>query len=127
MPRVRPRFAAGPGEPLSLGAVGRERRPRSDRALRGGRAPTHGRHRLRRDTARRLTRLHRRRRRTRTRPGALLRRQPHAGALRRPRPPGGGGGLRPAVDRYFPPEETAAAHRAPEAGGVRGKHVVRVD
>ncbi|MGW5064101.1 NAD(P)-dependent alcohol dehydrogenase [Streptomyces sp. NPDC004096] len=37
------------------------------------------------------------------------------------------GGLRPAVDRSFPLEETAAAHRALEAGGVRGKYVVRVD
>ncbi|MEV5012080.1 NAD(P)-dependent alcohol dehydrogenase [Streptomyces sp. NPDC055692] len=37
------------------------------------------------------------------------------------------GGLRPAVDRGFPLEETAAAHRALEAGGVRGKYVVRVD
>ncbi|MGW0065458.1 zinc-binding dehydrogenase, partial [Streptosporangium sandarakinum] len=37
------------------------------------------------------------------------------------------GGLRPAVDRCFPLEETAAAHRALEAGGVRGKYVVRVD
>ncbi|MER7502027.1 NAD(P)-dependent alcohol dehydrogenase [Nonomuraea pusilla] len=37
------------------------------------------------------------------------------------------GVLRPAVDRCFPLEETAAAHRALEAGGVRGKYVVRVD
>ncbi|MFK0296476.1 NAD(P)-dependent alcohol dehydrogenase [Streptomyces sp. NPDC090442] len=37
------------------------------------------------------------------------------------------GGLRPAVDTVFPLEETAAAHRALEAGGVRGKYVVRVD
>jgi NADPH:quinone reductase-like Zn-dependent oxidoreductase len=37
------------------------------------------------------------------------------------------GGLRPAVDKAFPLEETAAAHRALEAGGVRGKYVVRVD
>ncbi|GLY22067.1 NAD(P)-dependent alcohol dehydrogenase [Micromonospora sp. NBRC 101691] len=37
------------------------------------------------------------------------------------------GGLRPVVDRYFSLEETAAAHRALEAGGVRGKYVVRVD
>ncbi|AJE44360.1 NAD(P)-dependent alcohol dehydrogenase [Streptomyces nodosus] len=37
------------------------------------------------------------------------------------------GRLRPAVDEVFPLEETAAAHRALEAGGVRGKYVVRVD
>ncbi|WP_320774365.1 NADP-dependent oxidoreductase [Streptomyces sp. CRN 30] len=37
------------------------------------------------------------------------------------------GVLRPAVDTVFPLEETAAAHRALEAGGVRGKFVVRVD
>ncbi|MCK1821024.1 NAD(P)-dependent alcohol dehydrogenase [Streptomyces sp. XM83C] len=36
------------------------------------------------------------------------------------------GSLRPAVDRVFPLEETADAHRALEAGGVRGKYVVRV-
>lgn len=36
------------------------------------------------------------------------------------------GALRPVVDRVFPLEETAAAHRALEAGGVRGKYVVRV-
>lgn len=34
--------------------------------------------------------------------------------------------LRPAVDTVFPLNETAAAHRALEAGGVRGKYVVRV-
>ncbi|MEK8171806.1 zinc-binding dehydrogenase [Streptomyces sp. M19] len=37
------------------------------------------------------------------------------------------GRLRPAVDTVFPLEETAAAHRALESGGVRGKYVVRVD
>ncbi|MFS8197541.1 NAD(P)-dependent alcohol dehydrogenase [Streptomyces sp. CWNU-52B] len=37
------------------------------------------------------------------------------------------GKLRPAVDTVFPLEETAQAHRALEAGGVRGKYVVRVD
>ncbi|MFJ9778796.1 NAD(P)-dependent alcohol dehydrogenase [Amycolatopsis sp. NPDC101161] len=37
------------------------------------------------------------------------------------------GQLAPAVDRVFPLAETAAAHRALEAGGVRGKYVVRVD
>ncbi|MFI7626366.1 NAD(P)-dependent alcohol dehydrogenase [Microbispora rosea] len=37
------------------------------------------------------------------------------------------GRLRPAVDTCFPLEETAAAHRALEAGGVQGKYVVRVD
>ncbi|MGI5440334.1 NAD(P)-dependent alcohol dehydrogenase [Streptomyces shenzhenensis] len=37
------------------------------------------------------------------------------------------GNLRPVVDTIFPLEETAAAHRALEAGGVRGKYVVRVD
>ncbi|MEV5976421.1 NAD(P)-dependent alcohol dehydrogenase [Streptomyces sp. NPDC052114] len=36
------------------------------------------------------------------------------------------GKLRPAVDTVFPLEETAAAHRALEAGGVRGKYVVAV-
>ncbi|MBT2414834.1 zinc-binding dehydrogenase, partial [Streptomyces sp. ISL-12] len=36
------------------------------------------------------------------------------------------GTLRPVVDTVFPLEETAAAHRALEAGGVRGKFVVRV-
>ncbi|UCM88972.1 NAD(P)-dependent alcohol dehydrogenase [Streptomyces marincola] len=36
------------------------------------------------------------------------------------------GKLRPAVDTVFPLEEVAAAHRALEAGGVRGKYVVRV-
>lgn len=37
------------------------------------------------------------------------------------------GTLSPAVDTVFPFEETAAAHRALEAGGVQGKYVVRVD
>ncbi|MEU7788843.1 NAD(P)-dependent alcohol dehydrogenase [Amycolatopsis sp. NPDC049159] len=37
------------------------------------------------------------------------------------------GNLRPAVDRVFSLAETAAAHRALEAGGVRGKYVVRVE
>ncbi|MFG1665273.1 NAD(P)-dependent alcohol dehydrogenase [Streptomyces sp. Y7] len=37
------------------------------------------------------------------------------------------GKLRPSVDTVFPLEETAAAHGALEAGGVRGKYVVRVD
>ncbi len=36
------------------------------------------------------------------------------------------GALRPVVDRVFPLDDTAAAHRALEAGGVRGKYVVRV-
>jgi NADPH:quinone reductase-like Zn-dependent oxidoreductase len=36
-------------------------------------------------------------------------------------------GLRPAVDRVFSLDGTADAHRALEAGGVRGKFVVRVD
>lgn len=36
------------------------------------------------------------------------------------------GALRPVVDTVFPLEETAEAHRALEAGGVRGKYVVRV-
>ncbi|WP_413759905.1 NADP-dependent oxidoreductase [Streptomyces sp. MMBL 11-3] len=36
------------------------------------------------------------------------------------------GGLHPAVDKVFPLEETAQAHRALEAGGVRGKYVVEV-
>ncbi|MFE3203316.1 zinc-binding dehydrogenase [Embleya sp. NPDC055664] len=31
------------------------------------------------------------------------------------------------MDTVFPLEETAVAHRALEAGGVRGKYVVRVD
>ncbi|TCP55110.1 NADPH:quinone reductase-like Zn-dependent oxidoreductase [Tamaricihabitans halophyticus] len=38
-----------------------------------------------------------------------------------------GGELRPAVHAVFPLAETAAAHRALEAGGVQGKYVVRVD
>ncbi|WP_049562657.1 NAD(P)-dependent alcohol dehydrogenase [Nonomuraea sp. SBT364] len=37
------------------------------------------------------------------------------------------GKLSPAVDTIFSLEETGAAHRALEAGGVRGKYVVRVD
>lgn len=36
------------------------------------------------------------------------------------------GKLSPAVDTVFPLEETAAAHRALEAGGVQGKYVVEV-
>lgn len=36
------------------------------------------------------------------------------------------GKLSPAVDTVFSLEETAAAHRALEAGGVRGKYVIRV-
>lgn len=35
--------------------------------------------------------------------------------------------LRPVVDTVFPLADIAAAHRALEAGGVRGKHVVRID
>ncbi|GAA3741318.1 NAD(P)-dependent alcohol dehydrogenase [Streptomyces tremellae] len=35
--------------------------------------------------------------------------------------------LRPVVDTVRPLAEIAAAHRALEAGGVRGKHVVRID
>lgn len=37
------------------------------------------------------------------------------------------GKLNPAVDTVFPLERTATAHRALEAGGVRGKHVITVD
>ncbi|WP_419998057.1 NAD(P)-dependent alcohol dehydrogenase [Streptomyces boninensis] len=37
------------------------------------------------------------------------------------------GEVRPMVDQVFPLAETAAAHRALEGGGVRGKYVVRVD
>ncbi|MFD4539911.1 NAD(P)-dependent alcohol dehydrogenase [Streptomyces bauhiniae] len=37
------------------------------------------------------------------------------------------GRLRPAVDTVFDLAETADAHRALEAGGVKGKYVVRVD
>ncbi|MDT8913901.1 NAD(P)-dependent alcohol dehydrogenase [Amycolatopsis sp. PS_44_ISF1] len=37
------------------------------------------------------------------------------------------GKIRPQVDRVFPLEEAAAAHRALEAGGVRGKIVIRLD
>ncbi|MFI0237851.1 NAD(P)-dependent alcohol dehydrogenase [Streptomyces sp. NPDC016845] len=37
------------------------------------------------------------------------------------------GALRPAVDTVFPLERIGEAHRALEAGGVRGKYVVRVD
>ncbi|ROP42429.1 NAD(P)-dependent alcohol dehydrogenase [Saccharothrix texasensis] len=36
------------------------------------------------------------------------------------------GAVRPVVDTVHPLAETAAAHRALEAGGVRGKHVIRV-
>lgn len=36
------------------------------------------------------------------------------------------GRLSPAVDKVFPLKETAAAHRALEAGGVQGKYLVRV-
>ncbi|MFI2780215.1 NAD(P)-dependent alcohol dehydrogenase [Streptomyces sp. ALB3] len=36
------------------------------------------------------------------------------------------GQLRPAVDTVFALEDTAAAHRALEAGGVQGKYVVKV-
>ncbi|HEY3709612.1 MAG TPA: NAD(P)-dependent alcohol dehydrogenase [Amycolatopsis sp.] len=36
------------------------------------------------------------------------------------------GAIRPQVDRVFPLEEVAAAHRAFERGGVRGKIVVRL-
>ncbi|WP_447007665.1 NAD(P)-dependent alcohol dehydrogenase [Saccharothrix isguenensis] len=36
------------------------------------------------------------------------------------------GAVRPVVDAVHPLAEIAAAHRALEAGGVRGKHVVRV-
>ncbi|MFJ8824990.1 NAD(P)-dependent alcohol dehydrogenase [Streptomyces sp. NPDC102467] len=36
------------------------------------------------------------------------------------------GKLRPAVDTVFPLQETVAAHRALEAGGVQGKFVVKV-
>jgi len=35
--------------------------------------------------------------------------------------------LNPAVDTVFPAEQTSAAHRALEAGGVQGKYVVRLD
>ncbi|MCF6474721.1 NAD(P)-dependent alcohol dehydrogenase, partial [Nonomuraea sp. MG754425] len=38
----------------------------------------------------------------------------------------GSGALRPVVDRVFPLDDIAGAHRALEAGGVRGKIVVRV-
>ncbi|MFI7341018.1 NAD(P)-dependent alcohol dehydrogenase [Streptomyces sp. NPDC050085] len=37
------------------------------------------------------------------------------------------GAVRPVVDRVFPLAEIAEAHRALEAGGVRGKYVVRID
>ncbi len=36
------------------------------------------------------------------------------------------GAVRPVVDTVFPLADIAGAHRALEAGGVRGKHVVRV-
>jgi NADPH:quinone reductase-like Zn-dependent oxidoreductase len=36
------------------------------------------------------------------------------------------GELRPMVDRVFPLHDVAEAHRALEAGGVRGKYVVEV-
>ncbi|MFH9575575.1 NAD(P)-dependent alcohol dehydrogenase [Streptomyces sp. NPDC017454] len=38
-----------------------------------------------------------------------------------------GGALRPVVDTVHPLADIAAAHRALERGGVRGKHVIRVD
>lgn len=38
----------------------------------------------------------------------------------------GSGALRPVVDRVFPLDDIAGAHRALEAGGVRGKIVVRI-
>ncbi|RSN64820.1 hypothetical protein DMH08_16945 [Actinomadura sp. WAC 06369] len=66
------------------------------------------------------------RRRPRARTRALLQRQPHAGGLRRPRPPCGRGQAESRGGRSLPLEETAAAHRALEAGGVRGKYVVEV-
>ncbi|MBB5960621.1 NADPH:quinone reductase-like Zn-dependent oxidoreductase [Saccharothrix tamanrassetensis] len=37
------------------------------------------------------------------------------------------GAVRPQVDRVFPLEQIAGAHRALEQGGVRGKVVVRID
>lgn len=37
------------------------------------------------------------------------------------------GDVRPVVDTVHPLEDIAAAHRALAAGGVRGKHVVRID
>ncbi|WP_431039194.1 NADP-dependent oxidoreductase [Streptomyces sp. P6-2-1] len=37
------------------------------------------------------------------------------------------GALHPEVEKVFPLERTGDAHRALEAGGVRGKYVVRVD
>lgn len=36
------------------------------------------------------------------------------------------GDLRPVVDTVRPLAEIAAAHRALEAGGVRGKHVIQL-
>ncbi|WP_404800011.1 zinc-binding dehydrogenase [Amycolatopsis eburnea] len=48
------------------------------------------------------------------------------GGLRRPRRHVAEGKLRPAVNEVFPLEETARAHQASEAGGVRGKYVGRV-
>lgn len=37
------------------------------------------------------------------------------------------GVIRPVVDTVHPLAGIAAAHRALEAGGVRGKHVIRID
>lgn len=36
------------------------------------------------------------------------------------------GAIRPVVDTVHPLADIAGAHRALEAGGVRGKHVIRV-
>jgi NADPH:quinone reductase-like Zn-dependent oxidoreductase len=36
------------------------------------------------------------------------------------------GAIRPVVDTVFPLADIAQAHRALEAGGVRGKHVIRI-
>ncbi|WP_440087145.1 zinc-binding dehydrogenase [Streptosporangium sp. LJ11] len=36
------------------------------------------------------------------------------------------GDLRPVVDTIHPLADIAEAHRALEAGGVRGKHVIRI-
>lgn len=37
------------------------------------------------------------------------------------------GAIRPVVDTVQPLAGVAEAHRALEAGGVRGKHIVRID
>lgn len=57
--------------------------------------------------------------------GALLQRRRQACAAS-PNSPGSSRAVRPVVDTVRPLSGIAAAHRALEAGGTRGKHVVRL-